>query len=139
MFQFDLEGVGRNCPPADYEQRQIDPVYRWVFDLIEDGRNFLPPFHRNPPRFIHADQKLRCEAMALSMFDNLGGAMERFSELKSSMGPRIYLLIGSKVAVGSLSETDGVFSKSGHHGHFNVHPSETADFSRKFKITEEAL
>ena len=139
MYQFGLEGAGGNCPPAEYVSGQIDPVYRWVNEPLDDPRNFLPPYLRNPPRFTHAAQKLRCEAHALSMFDDLGGAKARFAELKSSMGPRIYHLIGSKIAVGRLCESDGVFSKPGHHGHFNFHPFDTASFSSTFQITSEEL
>lgn len=139
MYKFGLEGAGGNCPPAEYVSRQIDPVYRWVYGNLEDPRNFLPPYLRNPPRFTHAAQKLRCEARALSMFDDLDGAKARFAELKSSMGPRIYQLIGSQIAVGRLSESDGVLGKSGHHGHFNFHPFDTSNFSCTFQITSEEL
>lgn len=77
--------------------------------------------------------------MALSMFDNLEGAKLRFGELKQAMGPSIYKTLGTKIAVGSLGETDGVWGDKGKHGHFNLHPSVAANFKDKFQISTEAL
>ncbi len=137
--QAERRDAGEVCPPADYLRSRIANAYRWVFNDIHDSRNFVSPLEKDPPRFLHVTHQRRCEAKALSMFDNLAGAKARFKELKSVMGAKVYTLLGCKIAVGSIDEHDGVVGDLGRHGHFNLHPSEHANFISRFGIIEEEL
>lgn len=137
--QAERRDAGEVCPPAEYLRSRIAVAYRWVFQDIHDSRNFVAPYYKHPPRFLHASHQQRCEAKALSMFDNLSGAKARFEELKSVMGAKAYHLLGCKIAAGSIEEHDGVVGGLGRHGHFNLHPSEHATFTSKFEIIQEEL
>jgi hypothetical protein len=138
-YQENLESIGRNCPPDGYVAEQITPVYRWVFEQIEDPRNFQAPLFRKPTRFSESSPHRCCEAMALSMFDNLEGARARFLELKTAMGESIYKALGNRIAIGYIEKSDGLHGGRGRHGHFNFHPAETMNFHEKFQISTEAL
>lgn len=137
--QAERRDAGEVCPPAEYLRSRIAVAYRWVFDDIQDSRNFVAPYYKNPPRFLHKSHQERCEAKAISMFDNLAGAKARFGELRSMMGDKVYNLLGCKIASGSLDVDDGVVGGFGRYGHFNLHPAPDANFVAKFEIIQEEL
>lgn len=35
--EYDLLGV--TCPPSDHVPKDMEPVFRWVFDYMEDVKN----------------------------------------------------------------------------------------------------
>ena len=111
QYQEDYNKLNQTCPPTDHTAQEIEPVYRWVFDTIDDDRNFKSQFHKNPKRFLNKDDTSKCHALSLSMFNNLENSIIRFKELKDTMGDSITQTLGSKVAVGKISKTDGVNSK----------------------------
>lgn len=138
-YQQDYDKLTQTCPPADHLAQTIDPVYRWVFDSIEDERNFKSQFHKNPKRFLDKGDLTKCSALGLSMFNSLAGSVQRFNELKDVMGDTIYQTLGTKVAQGKISLTDGVNSKIERLGHFNHHPSTTVKFNTIFTIKDELV
>jgi hypothetical protein len=79
-YQQDYDKLTQACPPADHLAQNIDPVYRWVFDSMDDERNFKSQFHKKPKRFLNKDDLTKCNALALSMFNNLAGSVQRFNE-----------------------------------------------------------
>ncbi len=115
-------------------------VFRWVFDSIYDEENFTPQYHRKPKRFLNSDDKTKCQAMGLSMFDSFDNAKQRFLFLKNSMGEKkAYESLGTKIAEGYLETTHGVNSLPDKNGHFTHHPSESINFVNIFSIIEEKL
>jgi hypothetical protein len=138
-YQKDYDKLTQVCPPADYTSQNLNPVYRWVFDFMDDEWNFLSQFHKKPKRFLNRDDITKCNAMALSMFNNLEGSIERFQELKEDMGDNIHGTLGTKVAIGKITLTDGVNGKIERLGHFNHHPSTTATYHVSFTLTDSIL
>jgi hypothetical protein len=138
-YQQDYEKLSQTCPPSDHTALDIDPVYRWVFDTINDDRNFTSQFHKKPKRFLNVDDLTKCKALGLSMFNNLSGSLIRFNELKEVLGENLYQTLGTKIAKGRIMLTDGVNGKIERLGHFNHHPSTTTNFVNIFEITEEQL
>ncbi len=45
-FQKEYDLLHNQCPPKHYTAQDIDPVYRWTFDDIEDTRNFQSQYHK---------------------------------------------------------------------------------------------
>jgi len=138
-YQRDYETLTNTCPPADHTAYDIEPAFRWVFDTINDDRNFTSQFHKKPKRFLNSDDLTKCKALGLSMFNNLVGSVTRFNELKEAMGDNIYQTLGTKIAKGKISKTDGVNGKIERLGHFNHHPSTTINYINIFEITSEQL
>ena len=138
-YQLDYDNLSQFCPPLDHTAQEINPVYRWVFDTISDERNFKPQYHKKPKRFLNNDDVTKCKALGLSMFNNLEGSMQRYKELKDSMGDNIFETLGNKVSQGKISISDGVNGAIERHGHFNHHPSIKANFKVIFIIKEEII
>jgi hypothetical protein len=138
-YQRDYDKLTQSCPPADHVAQDIDPVYRWVFDSIDDERNFKSQFHKNPKRFLNKDDLIKCSALGLSMFNNLIGSVQRFNELKDAMGDAIHQTLGTKIAQGKISLADGVNGKIERLGHFNHHPSTTVRLTNIFTINDELV
>ena len=70
-FEVHYNSLSELCPPINYKPQYIEEVYRWVFDTITDTRNFQSQYHKNPKRFQLKRDKEKCDAIALSMFNNL--------------------------------------------------------------------
>lgn len=136
-YQQDYDLLITPCPPIDYKAKNIDAVYRWVFDDIQDSRNFLPQYHRKPQRFLHKEDIDKCKGMALSLFSNSDGALKRYAELKDLMGSNISKTLGTQIAEGSLSEEDGVNGEMERLGHFSHHSSSSVSYVEKFTIIQK--
>ena len=133
-YQQEYEKLTSVCPPADYSSQDIDVVFRWVFDTIQDDQNFLPQYHKNPKRFLNKDDLTKCKALGLSFFNNLEGSIERFNELKSDIGETVFSTLGKNVAKGVIKKTDGVNGQLERHGHFTHHSSDNANYKDNFEI-----
>ena len=132
-FQADYNNLKEQCPPEDYLPKQIENVFRFVFEDIDNQKNFQSQYHKNPKRFQEKSDAEKCEALALSMFDNLTKAKEFFSKLKARTGNNIYQTIGNSLAVGSITEKAGVNGKVDRKGHFNhLHQKQTIITYLKF-------
>ena len=129
----------KDCPPSHYSVKEILTAYRWVFEEIKDKRNFTSQYHKKPSRFLSQKDAVKCQALALSMFDNIEAASARFQALKRYIGDNIYKTLGTKIAVGKVKITDGVCSNTVQSRHFSVHPSATADFNNSFQLTQQKL
>lgn len=125
------------CPPEEYSVRHITPVFRWVFDSIEHPLNFMPQYHKKPRRFLIKDDHVKCKALGLSFFNSFEGSLERFNELKSFIGERIYSTLGTNVAKGVIYKTDGVNGQLERLGHFTHHTSASTDYKVSFKIIQK--
>ncbi len=104
-YQQDYNTLTDACPPKDHLSQNMDPVCRWVFDSMDDERNFKSQFHKSPKRFLSKDDLTKCSALALSMFNSLAGSVQRFNELKDVMGEAIHQTLGTKIAQGKISLT----------------------------------
>lgn len=128
------------CPPKSYKSEETC-AYRWVSDDIEESNNFIPQYHKKPRRFNDKSDHKKCVAMSLSLYKDVGSAVERFVFFKEEqgMGERAFTILGRCIAEGILNENDGVNErkKSGEvieTGHFSHHPALDYDYVKKFKI-----
>lgn len=133
-YQDDYEKLKQTCPPSGYIQKDMEPVFRWVFNSIEDDRNFNSQYHKNPKRFLNKDDLTKCKALGLSLFNSLHGSRERFQELKDDIGDNVYSTLGTQLAKGSIRLGDGVNSKIERLGHFTHHSSAAANYENNFEL-----
>jgi len=133
------------CPPSHFRKMDI-PLFRWVYDDINDERNFMPRTFLVPVREIEkidqiSDPKkrdaLKCTMLALSMFISEEAALTRFNEIKATMGNVAYKRPGSNIAFLDIAKKDGVNDLPNDVGHFSHHPVVDHHYEQRFKIVSK--
>lgn len=136
-YQNDYDTLSETCPPDSFESLRIDPVFRWVFDDINHKNNFISQYHRKPKRFLNKSDSMKCKAMGLSFFSNVEGAINRYKDLRNQLGDGISETLGTKIAVGYVTEQDGVNGDFDAVGHFTHHPCNTEKYQKIFEIIQD--
>lgn len=107
--------------------------YRYV-SSTNTSMNHLPIFVLNPNRINGKDGKGGgVEGYALSCFDTDCHACSVYAELKKNC-KNIKKSIGDSLAVGTLSNTDGMVTNKNTRGHYNLFETPECDLSVKFNI-----
>jgi hypothetical protein len=132
-YQTELGQLSVKCPPETCKPVNI-AAFRWVFERLKDERNFQPLYFRNPQRVNDFGDAEKCQALGLSMFDSAENAVRQFDFLKTRLGETAYQVLGTKLASGKLTPSDGAASEPDKKGHFTFHPSETCTFEDGFQI-----
>ena len=132
-YQLEIERLPVKCPPAGFKPANVE-AFRWVFEHIEDINGFQPLYFKNPPRVNVLGDHEKCQSLGLSMFNSIENAVRQFNFLKARLGETVYQILGSNLAEGKLTDTDGVADESNNKGHFTFHPSETCIFEERFQI-----
>ena len=96
--------------------------------------NFKSQYHKKPKRFNNKNDDEKCEAMALSMFDTVENAQNRFEFLRENMRVNAYKVLGTQIAKGEITSEDGVNGKINRYGHFNHHPYTDRKYEQRFVI-----
>jgi hypothetical protein len=138
-YQYFIEDF-RNCPPNDWGAKNID-AFRFVFENLDDHRNFIPNSARNPTRDnspkYKDDSYGKCCGYALSFYDSLENAKKGYQAYKKSF-PKFDRIAGTHIAKGQIRENDGVTSRVNESGHFDLHEFENTDFRLRFNIVSRA-
>jgi hypothetical protein len=135
-FQFSEEykKLSTKCPPENYTSKNMT-AFRWVFEDINDTRNFLPVFFRNPKKYLDKTDFEKCNGLALSFYNSEYGAKSKFEDLKSTIGKNVYKNLGTNIAKGHITELDGINEEPyDRYGHFNHHPSKNCQYHLTFII-----
>ncbi|SFE98201.1 hypothetical protein SAMN05518672_113143 [Chitinophaga sp. CF118] len=123
-----------NCPYDGCKEARLK-AYRWSYNPINSAHNFLPKniydkLMNTPPRGNSQDDFIKCSCCALSMFDSLEKAREKFSGFTS----RVKLMLGyTHIAEGEIVEADGIISDI-KNGHLDVFEYEGIELKLKFQI-----
>jgi hypothetical protein len=121
-----------DCPPADYQELDIT-AYRWIFEDVNDERNFQPVLTQNPQRATGMTDTQKCMGHGLSLFDKLEGALTRYRKLFRK-NAEVAKTLGTKVAFLQLEKSDGCGGDMEKgYGHFTFH--EYANTDLKIRIT----
>lgn len=132
-YQAELNRFFIKCPPETCKPTNVS-AFRWIFEQLEDERNFKPLYFKNPQRINSFDDVEKCQALGLSMFDSEKNAIKQFNFLKTRLGETAYQVLGTNLALGQLVPDDGAASDPDPKGHFTIHPSETCTFESSFQI-----
>jgi hypothetical protein len=132
-YQTELDQLSVKCPPEICKPMN-GSAFRWVFERLEDERNFQPLYFRNPQRVNDFGDAEKCQSLGLSMFDSEENAVRQFDFLKTRLGETAYQTLGINLASGKLTADDGVASEPDKKGHLTFHPSKTCTFEDDFQI-----
>jgi len=89
----------------------------------------------NPKRNF-PDPSGQCLGYALSLFDSLENAQNRYRDMVKGR-PTLRKKLGSHIAEGVIEETDGIISEVNSAGHFSLHEFEGTNLQQKFEIVLE--
>lgn len=132
-FRDQLNSIER-CPPSDAVEIE-KTAFRFVHSELADPRNFKPPAMINTRRHF-PNEKVKCRAHALSMFECRDKATLFFKNLEKSV-PNVRKSIGTLIAKGNISRSDGRATRSEKNGHFDLFLYESESLSSKFTIDSE--
>lgn len=118
--------IDEDCDRRNFTEKEVKG-YRWVFNDINNSKNFKPPIKRTN----HPNNK--CSVWALSFFDTAKNANKRMKELCKHK-KNLYKRIGTHVAVGDLNEKDGIANEPNDSGHFSLFEYEGVELKNKFTI-----
>jgi hypothetical protein len=133
-YQVEISSFG-NCPPQ--ECLCCDrAAFRFVQSDILNPNNFLPQAKKPARRKFETDD-VACSGYALSLFATREQAIAFYERLKSryKKGPPIG--IGTHLASGTISSTDGRATPVRDDGHFDLHEAEGLQLATRFKIVEQ--
>lgn len=126
----------KNCPPPRAERRNFS-AYRLVHDPIRDG-DFLPIAKTNPARFPPGSDR-HCFSFAISLFVTAAAIRRKFQYVVST-NPNVGKDVGTHIAEGEVSETDGLCTRpTESSGHVALFEAEDVQLSSKFSIKEALI
>ncbi len=131
-YQSEIQALP-NCPPSQSHPQNVE-TFRFVFQNINNPQNFLPVYIKKPSRQNEKDSPEKsCDGYGLSLFDTLENARKRYDYLIKRY-KKFHLDVGTHIAQGQISQSDGVVSEANEHGHMTLHEYEDTNLSIKFQI-----
>ena len=131
-YQEEMNRLSVACPPADFAVRET-VAFRWVFEPIDDEQNFLPQYFKNPDRFNEKEDKVKCQALGLSLFNSAADAQRQFSVLQKYLKEDA-MSLGTHLATGIIQRDFGFADLPNPKGHFTLHPFENVSLLEHFEI-----
>ena len=135
-FKYEQEINAQPCDLTRFTERKDRKSYRWVFNDINDRRNFLPIYVLFPDRI---SKRYTCMGWAISLYETKKQARDRLEYLISN-DPNIYLKLGTHTAEGIINEVDGQSCDASIAdrtlGHFDHLEYCDIDLSSKFSIVD---
>ena len=128
-----IDDLTIQCPAEDFTEKETI-AYRWVFDELDDVRNFMPQFLKQPKRFNNKPPKMICQSLGLSFFKTEEKARNKLLFLKQQLTEKAYKNLGTKLALGKLELTFGLTNHPNKAGHFTHYPYEDIDLKEFFTI-----
>lgn len=126
------DSKGNTCF-INYIEKDIE-AYRWSFQNINDPKNFIP-MAKDPQNI---SLRKRCDGWALSFHETEEASIELWQKL-NDMKPNYYKKIGTHIAKGQISKSDGKCSDADSHLHFNLIEYKDVDLKNKFTITNQLV
>lgn len=132
IFVHDLT----DCPPSHAYAQDLT-AFRFVFNQIDDQRNFVPVYILKPKRRLARDPHYKtCSGYGLSLFDSLENACKRYADLVESV-PNFPQTVGTHIAKGQSNKSDGVVTEPNADGHLTLYEFEHIDLQVKFQIVHQ--
>ena len=102
--------------------------YRWVFENINDIRNFTPPYINNPARDVETPT-----GFALSFFETKDAGICRLKTITSNK-PNLLKRLGTHIAEGKIVNSDGICCDPDKNRHFDLFEYLGTDLKANFTI-----
>jgi len=122
-----------SCPPSElFADDKI--VYRFVFENIEDSRNYLPPYLISPNRRNTDNYEAQriCNYYALSFYED-NQKMKKYYERTKKLKPLFFDRIGNCIGTFKLEIEYGLRDVAKSDSHFNFYENNGIDFSNKLE------
>lgn len=132
-FKYKDEISSFSCDLLDFTEYENRIAFRFVFEDINDERNFLPVYKLDETR-----PRSTCRGWALSFFESQEKAKDKMKEMSKNK-PFISKKLGTHVAEGVLVKVDGVSCTSSEKGHFDHFEYVEIVLNHKFTIVSESL
>jgi CRISPR/Cas system CMR-associated protein Cmr5 small subunit len=120
------------CDTSNFKEIEKDS-FRWTFEDINDIRNFEPIYINNPKR-----KQENCLGFALSFYISKNEAIKKYKDLTLGK-PNLYKKLGTHIANGLLTNTDGIGGDPDEIGHFDFFTYKSANLYDKFTIIESII
>lgn len=118
------------CELSSFTEQERN-AFRWVFEDINNTKNFLPPYILPNNR-----KKNSCKGYSLSFFTSQIAAKNRLLEITRDK-ENLFKKLGNHIAVGKLDKTDGVSDSENSMGHFDHFEYENINLNPKFEVLEK--
>ncbi|MDB5015388.1 MAG: Integral rane protein [Mucilaginibacter sp.] len=128
-------GIAEICPPTESIQREIQ-AFRFIYERIEDDRNFIPVYIKKPQRFNHKSDAEKCSGFGISLYNSEERAIKKYSSLINVV-QNIGKTIGTHLAEGKILKDFGVTTPIDGEGHFDLHESDTCNLHNKFTVVRK--
>lgn len=124
---------------SHFEEKEIQS-FRWVFDDINDKRNFLPVYILDEERRINDEKKNKATSIgySLSLFTTLEYSKKRLMKILSDK-PKAYLKLGTHIACGNLAKDDGLCDNPNSEKHFSLFEYSDLILADKYNIIEKIV
>lgn len=130
-YQAEINQFKEKCNLSNFHEHEARKAYRWVYEDINDERNFLPIYQR-----FRNEAKSNCKGWALSMYETQKQARDRLEFLTKGK-PNAYLRLGTHTAVGILERADGRSGPARENDtHFDHFEYPDRNLAAKFDIVE---
>lgn len=125
-----------DCPPSHAYAQDLT-AFRFVFNQIEDRRNFAPVYILKPKRRHASDPHYKtCSGYGLSLYNSLDNACRRYADLVESV-PSFPQTVGTHIAAGQIGKDDGVVTEPNTDGHLTLYEFEHTNLGLKFQIVHQ--
>lgn len=118
-----------SCDLTAFKEIELE-AFRWTFENINDVRNFEPIYINDPKR-----KQDSCLGFALSFYITKEAGIKKHNELTLNR-PNLYKKLGTHIANGIITQTDGIASSPDEEKHFEFFTYENIELSHKFTILE---
>ena len=131
----ELLGDQCTCPPSHTSPSTDTVAYRFVFDKCDD-LSFIPQAVVFPDNFKGTECNKCCEYFSLSFYLSYEDATGAHAYLRSKF-KKFVDRSGGYLAMGRLSEGDGLVTDADERSHFELYEANTVNLSKRFNLLEK--
>jgi len=128
-------GVGDVCPPTESISQEIQ-AFRFIYEKIEDDRNFVPAYIKKPQRFNDKSDTEKCSGFGVSLYKSEEHAIKKYSALANII-QNIGKTIGTHLAQGKVLKDFGVITPIDIEGHFDLHEFDSCNLQNSFVVVRK--
>jgi len=128
-------GIAEICPPTEAIPKELQ-AYRFIYEKIDDDRNFKPVYIKKPQRFNDKSDVDKCSGFGISLYKSEEHAIKKYTIL-ANVVQNIGKTIGTHLAKGQILNDFGVVTPIDDEGHFDLHESDTCNLHNNFTVIKK--
>jgi hypothetical protein len=126
------------CPTANTSAKNV-AAFRLAKNQPLAPSDFVPALLETPARIndpMFDTDRMKCKGYAISLYNSKEAIVSRFSQVFGSK-PKLREKLGTKIAKGKLSQTDGLAESPDQSGHFDFFEYEGCELALKFQVIDQ--